>query len=272
VSRTDTIKKTIIVATVLSLVCAVVVSMAAVLLRPLQEQNQLADIRRNILAVAGMLEAGKSVEEQFSQIDTKVINLDTGAYTDEVDPQNYDQLAASRDPATSNRLSNGEDIAGLSRREDYAKVYQVKDEDGQLQTVILPIRGYGLWGTLYGFIALDADTFEVVGLGFYEHQETPGLGGEVDNPRWKEQWEGKRIYGNDLNTVAIRLVKGRVQPQAPNADYQVEGLSGATLTTRGVQNMLNFWMGEQGYATFLRNLSLRNIEQVKRNEDQRTPL
>lgn len=253
-SKSGTIRKTIIVATVLSLVCAVVVSGAAVLLRPYQEQNRLADIRRNILSVGGMLDEGESVEEQFEKVTARVVNLETGTFTDEVDPDEYDQLAASRDPETSNKLTEEQDIASLSRREKYAKVYLVEDEDGQLETIILPIRGYGLWGTLFGFIALEGQSYEVEGLGFYEHKETPGLGGEVDNPRWKEQWEGKRIYGNDLDQVEIRLVKGEIQPGAPDADYRVQGLSGATLTTRGVQNMLEFWMGEQGYAQFLRNL------------------
>jgi Na+-transporting NADH:ubiquinone oxidoreductase subunit C len=254
VSRKETIKKTFIVAIVLSLVCAVVVSSAAVLLRPMQEQNRQQDIQRNILEIAGMLEQGKSLEEQFERVETRVINLETGTFTDAVDPDNYDQLAAARDPEMSNKVAKEADIASISRREKYAKIYMVPDEEGNLKTVILPIRGYGLWGTLYGFIALEAQTYEVVGLGFYQHQETPGLGGEVDNPRWKEQWEGKRIYGNDLNDVEVSLVKGDVQPTDPDADYKIQGLTGATLTTRGIQRMLEYWMGEEGYAKFLRNL------------------
>lgn len=253
-SRKETVKHTFIVATVLCLVCAVVVSAAAVLLRPMQQANQLADIRSNILSVAGMLEPGRDINEQFEKVDTRVINLDTGTYTDAVDPQHYDQPAAARNPQTSNQLSRQEDIAGISRREQYGKVYLVDDEAGELETLILPIRGYGLWGTLFGFIALEAETYEVVGLGFYEHKETPGLGGEVDNPRWKEQWEGKQLYKNEIDELELRLVKGEVLPSDPDADYRVQGLTGATLTTRGVQNMLEFWMGEQGYAKFLRNL------------------
>ncbi|MCW8194059.1 Na(+)-translocating NADH-quinone reductase subunit C [Proteobacteria bacterium 005FR1] len=252
-SSNDTIKKTFIVATVLCLVCAVVVSTAAVVLRPIQEQNRQADIQRNILDIAGLLEEGPSVQEQFEQVETRVINLETGTYTDEVDPDDYDQLAAARNPEVSNQLTEEQDLASISRREKYGKVYQVS-ENGELKTIILPIRGYGLWGTLFGFIALEAQTYDVVGLGFYEHKETPGLGGEVDNPRWREQWEGKRIYGNDLDDVEISLVKGEIQPSDPDADYKVQGLTGATLTTRGVQYMLDFWMGEQGYAKFLRNL------------------
>lgn len=253
-SRNDTIKKTFIVATVLCLVCAVVVSSAAVLLRPLQEQNRQEDIQRNILDIAGLLEPGEDIQEQFEQVESRVINFETGTFTDEVDPDNYDQLAAARNPEMSNKIPEDTDIASISRQEKYGKVYLVEGEQGELETIVLPIRGYGLWGTLYGFIALEAQTYEVVGLGFYQHQETPGLGGEVDNPRWKEQWEGKRIYGNDLDEVEVSVVKGEIQPSDPDADYKIQGLTGATLTSRGIQYMLDYWMGEQGYAKFLRNL------------------
>lgn len=252
-SRSDTIRKTFIVAIVLSLVCAVVVSTAAVLLRPLQEQNREADIQRNILDIAGLFKEGENVQEQFEHVETRMINFETGTYTDEVDPDDYDQLAAARDPQTSNQVARNEDIASISRQEKYGKVYEVREND-QLQTIILPIRGYGLWGTLYGFIALEAETFDVVGLGFYEHKETPGLGGEVDNPRWKQQWTGKRIYSDNLDSVDITVVKGEVDQSDPEKDYKVQGLTGATLTARGVQNMLDYWMGDKGYAEFLRNL------------------
>lgn len=253
-SNKDTMKQTFIVATVLCLVCAVVVSTAAVVLRPYQEQNRLADIRRNILSVAGMLEEGKSVQEQFEQVTTRVVDLETGTYTDAIDPQTYNELDAARDQQLSRNLSDSEDLPRISRRENYARVYTVENEQGQLGTIILPVRGYGLWGTLYGFLALEADSYEVIGLGFYEHKETPGLGGEVDNPRWKEQWEGKQIYGDAVGEIDLRVVKGEVNPEDPNSQYRVQGLSGATLTSRGVQRMLEFWMGELGYAKFLRNL------------------
>ncbi|MGQ9424626.1 Na(+)-translocating NADH-quinone reductase subunit C [Gilvimarinus sp. F26214L] len=253
-SSNDTIKKTFTVATILCLVCAVVVSTAAVMLKPYQEQNRRADIQRNILSIAGMLEEDRSVQEQFEAVNTRVVDLESGTYTDAVDPTEYDELTASRDPEMSTPLTDDEDIASINRQEKYARVYEVPGSGGEPTTIILPIRGYGLWGTLFGFIALEAENYEVIGLGFYQHQETPGLGGEVDNPRWKEQWEGKRVYEQEPGQVDIQLVKGEVEPDNPNAQYQVQGLSGATLTTRGVQNMLNFWMGEQGYAKFLRNL------------------
>ena len=252
-SSNDGIKKTLIVAFSLCIVCSVIVSTAAVLLKPAQEINKTLDRKRNILAAAGMLEEGKSVDEQFSKISTRVVDLRTGKFTDEVDPSEYDQLAAASTPSTSTDLSKEEDIAGLGRRENFSQVYLVEDTQGDISKIILPVRGAGLWSTLYGFIALEADANTVAGLGFYEHGETPGLGGEVDNPRWKAHWPGKQVYRD--GDVSIGLIKGSVDPSAPNADWQIDGLAGATLTARGVTNLVQFWLGANGFQPFLNNLN-----------------
>jgi Na+-transporting NADH:ubiquinone oxidoreductase subunit C len=250
VANNDTIKKTVIVALALCIVCSLVVSTAAVLLKPAQEVNKSLDRKRNILAAAGLLEAGVSVEEQFKQVQPRLVDLDSGTFIDEP-PAQYDPNQAARDPDTSIKLDRKADIAGLGRRENIAEVYLIQ-RDGKLDKVILPVRGYGLWSTLYGFLALDSDLNTVVGLGFYEHAETPGLGGEVDNPRWKAQWPGKKIYED--GEVAIELLKGTVDPKSPDAEHQVDGLAGATLTSRGVTHLMQFWLGDMGYKTFLNNL------------------
>jgi Na+-transporting NADH:ubiquinone oxidoreductase subunit C len=253
VANNDTIQKTVTVTLLLCLVCSIVVSSAAVLLKPLQIANQALDAKRNVLAVAGLMEPGQSVEDLFAaRVTTRVVDLNTGEFTDAVDPAAYDQRRAARDSQLSRRLSRDDDLARINRREDYSVVYLV-EEEGRLQTVILPVRGFGLWSTLHGFLALQADGRTVQGLGFYEHGETPGLGGEVDNPQWRAQWTGKQVFDVD-GEVVIQVLKGRVDPQSPKARYQVDGLSGATLTTRGVQNLLHFWLGEQGYGPFLDRL------------------
>ena len=251
-SSNDSIKKTLIVAFSLCIVCSVVVSTAAVMLKPAQEVNKTLDRKRNILAAAGMLEADRSVDEQFSQITTRVVDLRTGRFTAEVDAEKYDQRKAAKDPAGSDALTDEQDKAKISRREHFALVYLVEDAQGGIDKIILPIRGYGLWSTLYGFIALEADGNTVAGLGFYEHGETPGLGGEVDNPRWKSVWPGKEVYKDD--EVAIALIKGAVDTSSANAPWQVDGLAGATLTARGVTNLVQFWLGEDGFEPFLTNL------------------
>jgi Na+-transporting NADH:ubiquinone oxidoreductase subunit C len=252
VSSNDSTSKTLIVAFSLCIVCSIVVSAAAVLLKPAQEANKILDLKRNVLAAAGMYDDSVSVDEQFAQISIRIVDLRTGKFTDEVNAEDYDQRKAAKDPAASDALTSAQDLAKVARREHYAVVYLVEDAGGDIDKIILPIHGYGLWSTLYGFIALESDGDTVAGLGFYEHGETPGLGGEVDNPRWKASWPGKKVYRD--GEVAIGLIKGAVDPAGPNATWQIDGLAGATLTARGVTNLVRFWLGENGFEPFLNNL------------------
>lgn len=251
----ESIKKTITVTLLLCIVCSVVVSTAAVLLRPTQDVNKALDFKRNVLAAAGLLDKTDkdSVESVFTErVSVQVVDLATGKYTDAVDPDNYDQRKASKDSSRSKRLTASEDIANISRREEYALVYLIEGDAG-LETLVLPVRGYGLWSTLYGFLALDADLNTVRGLGFYEHGETPGLGGEVDNPSWIAQWQGKSAYDSNGN-VELTVIKGKVDPNSSEAGHQIDGLSGATLTSRGVANLIHFWLGDNGYKPYLTNM------------------
>jgi len=250
VSSHDSIFRIVAVAFSLCIVCSVVVSTAAVVLKPAQEANQALDRKRNILAAAGMLEEGKSVEELFQRIDERFVDLRSGEFTD-APAEGYDQRAASKDPARSVDLGDA-DIAKIGRRAHFARVYLVRDATGAVDKVILPVHGYGLWSTLYGFVALEGDANTIAGIGFYEHGETPGLGGEVDNPRWQGQWPGKQVYRD--GEVAIALAKGSVDRSQPNADWRVDGLAGATITSRGVTNLVQFWLGESGFGPFLDNL------------------
>ncbi len=246
----DSIKKTIIVALSLCVVCSVFVSTAAVGLKGVQQTNKKLDLQRNVLLAAGLVKPGEAdkatVNAMFKQIEVRVVDLDTGEFT-ETDPATFDQRKASKDPAQSKVLKN--DPASIKRLEKQAKVYLVRKE-GKLESIILPIRGYGLWSTLYGFLALAPDANTVIGLGFYEHAETPGLGGEVDNPRWKGLWPGKEIFG-DSGEVAIEVMKGAVDPSRPGAEHQIDGLAGATLTSVGVSNLVRFWVGDAGFGPFL---------------------
>ncbi len=252
-ANNDTIKKTLIVAVSLCIVCSLVVSTAAVLLKPAQIANQEQDRMRNILAAAGLLQPGVSVQQQFDErVETRMVDLRTGRFTDEVSlDQGFDPLRSTRDPSMSMRLDRREDIAGIQSREHFRDVYLVR-RDGELDRVILPVRGYGLWSTMHGFLALESDLNTVVGITFFEHGETPGLGGEIDNPRWKRLWEGKQVFRD--GEVELTVVKGSVDPDSPMAEHRVDGLSGATLTSRGVANMIAFWLGDKGYKPFLNNL------------------
>jgi Na+-transporting NADH:ubiquinone oxidoreductase subunit C len=250
VANNDSTQRTLLVAVVLCIVCALVVASAAVMLKPAQVANKALDRKANILAAAGLLVPGESIETQFEQVTTKIVDLRTGKFTDDIPVKGFEQSKVAKDTDTSIALGD-DDLAKIKRREDYAMVYLIGKE-GHFDKVILPVRGYGLWSTLYGFLALENDFNTVAGLGFYEHGETPGLGGEVDNPKWKALWPGKEIY--DDGEVAIQLVKGNVDASTPGAVNKVDALSGATLTSRGVSNLLRFWMGELGYEKFLSNL------------------
>lgn len=247
----ESIGKILQVAFTLCIVCSVVVPTAAVVLKPAQEANRSLDRRRNILEAAGMLRPGVSVDQQFSVIEERFVDLRSGRFTDAVSA-GYDQRAAAREPGASRAVPGPEDRAKIGRQAHIAQIYLVRGAGGAYEKIILPVHGYGLWSTLYGFLALEADANTVAGLGFYEHKETPGLGGEVDNPRWKALWPGKQVYRD--GAVALRLLKGAVDPASAQAAWQVDGLSGATLTSRGVTNLIAYWLGDEGFAPFLTNL------------------
>ena len=252
-SNNESVQKTITVALVLCLVCAVFVSSAAVILRPAQAVNEKANMQMNILQAAGLYDPQQSIQKQFQIVTTRLVNLETGEFVEGMDAERYNQRKASKDPSMNRVLSGEADIASIKRQAKIAKIYLIENGD-QIEKIILPIHGYGLWSTLYGFMALEGDGNTVAGLGFYEHAETPGLGGEVDNPNWKGQWTGKQVYNGDA--VALRLVKGG----ADRSDiYGVDALSGATLTSRGVDNLLKFWMSEAGFKPFLDNLKQGRI-------------
>ena len=255
-SQKESTVRTLTVALLVCLVCSVFVAGAAIALKPTQVENRLLDKQRSILAIAGLGEPGMSsakVKEVFdSTITAKLVDLRTGKFSDAFDPLTFDPLKAAKDPKLSTVLKGSEDLAGIKRQEHYSTVYLV-EKDGQVQTLILPVRGYGLWSTLYGFIAVKGDLNTVVGMGFYQHGETPGLGGEVDNPKWKGQWPGKTLF-DENGKLAVKVVKGGVDPQSPQAAHQVDALAGATLTSNGVSHLLQFWLGQNGFGPFIANL------------------
>ncbi len=253
-ANNDTISKTLKVSVALCVVCAVFVSAAAVALKPQQLANKALDRKTNILAAANISDPNKTVDELYdANVVAKVLDVTTGAWADDVDPATYDEVKAAKDPAQAVALSGDKDLAGIKQHARYKTVYMVMNGEN-IETLILPIHGKGLWSTLYGFMALEGDFNTIVGLGFYAHAETPGLGGEVDNPNWKSQWPGKKVYGESFDNAAIGLIKGKVDPNGKNAAHQIDGLAGATLTANGVTNLVKFWLGENGYAPFLAKL------------------
>ncbi len=255
----DTKAYALLVAFVLCLVCSIFVTVAAISLRPTQQAAKLDDKRKNILRVVGLWEPGVNIDAAFQQFTPKLIDLETGAIVEEgPNPATYDQYKAAKDPAQGGAVIAGEDdLAKIKYKPKYATVYFLYNEDGSPKTVILPINGYGLWSTLYGFLAVEADGNTVVGINFYQHAETPGLGGEVDNPKWKSQWPGKKIY-NANGESALQLVKGGASTEGEKAQHQVDALAGATLTSDGVSNLVRYWTSAQGFKPFLDRLAAQS--------------
>lgn len=250
----DSGKKTIFMAVAVCLVCSVAVASAAIGLRPLQAANQEADRIRNIVEVAGVVKPGQSAADAFREsVEATLIRLEDGTESDTVPVATFDIEKATKDPALSRALPKTEDLANIKRKPEYMPVYIVRDQSGGIERLILPVHGAGLWSTLYGFLALEGDLNTVSGLKFYQHAETPGLGGEVDNPNWRAIWNGKMIY-NDAGQPSIQLVKGNVDHSAPGNQNHIDSLAGATLTARGVENLINFWLGDAGYGPLIKRL------------------
>ncbi len=251
----DSPPRTLAVALVVSLVAAVLVSGAAVLFRPQYELNQELNRQRNILAAADLLSPDDTVETLFAQIEPRVVDLETGTYAPDIDADDLIGVgaAAAREPGMP--VPADLDIAFIKTRPRYAVVYLIADA-GVLRGIVLPVYGYGLWSTMYGYLALEADANTVIGLRFYEHTETPGLGAEIDDASWQTQWRGKKIYAESGEPL-IEVVKGRLSPEAaadPRAVYQVDGITGATMTGRGITNLLRYWLGESGFGPYLERL------------------
>lgn len=237
------------VAAALSVCCSVLVTFSVVLLKDRQEVNQLIFKRANVLSAAGIKVENTQVNDTFERmIEVRYVDLQQGSYVEAPAPD-FDSVLAAKDPQYKQVIAAEEDVARIKRRSRITEMY-LFSEEGQLKSVILPVRGKGLWSTMIGFLALNPQNLEVQGLTFYAHGETPGLGGEIDNEKWKMQWVGKKIYDED-GAVKLKVLKGMVPADDPLKDYHVDGLSGATLTSDGVSKMVAYWLGKQGYYDFL---------------------
>ena len=253
------------------LVCAVVVSFSAVGLKDMQDENKRIDRQKKVLVVAGLLEEGATatpaeISSLFQKrIKAVMVDLKTGQIDAEATKNvaDYDQIKASKDPALS--ASVDKNLAGVPRVPKHAVVFLVSktdlEEGAEVQDpdqYILPVEGKGLWSTLYGYVSLAKDLNEIKGLTFYQHAETPGLGGEVDNPSWKAKWPGRKAYSAD-GKIAIKVKKGTAGTPADDP-HQVDGLSGATITSNGVTYLLKFWLGENGFGPYIKNLKGAGVQ------------
>ena len=263
----NTVSGTLIVAVGLCLICSLLVSGGAVLLRPRIEANKQLKMQRNVLVAAGLFHEETNTDADipslFESVQTVLVNLpgrtgsgaldvedaNAGQLNGDLSVDSYDPRKAAKIPEQSVAIPADLDEAGIRRREQVAAAYIVKADDGSVSQIVLPVYGKGLWSTLYGVLALDAEDpgdMPVTGITFYEHAETPGLGGEVDNPKWKAQWAGKEILG-DGGQPNLEVTK----PGQATAENEVDGMSGATITSNGVEGLVNYWLGPDGFGPFL---------------------
>lgn len=254
-SQRSSVGYTLGFAAIVCVVCAVLVSTAAVTLRDRQQANAELDRKRNVLMAAGLVGADESVdraevERRFASFEVVAIDLESGTVADDLDVATYNQRRAQADPALSRSVARND--AQITRVPNRVLAYRKLGTSGGVDLLVLPIEGKGLWSTMYGFLALGPDLSTVRGLTFYQHGETPGLGGEVDNPRWKALWPDREVF-DDTGDVALEVIRGSAGPAATDP-HRVDGLSGATITSRGVSAMIRFWMGPEGYGPYLQRL------------------
>jgi Na+-transporting NADH:ubiquinone oxidoreductase subunit C len=251
----DSPAKTVLVVLVVSLVCSIVVAGTAVVLRPLQVANKERERQlRGIWAIVESLPDYASGRKTavFEDLEVRLVDLNSGAYDPSTDPRGYDQAAAARDPDLSVEIPPDLDLAGIKRRAKRAAIYLLGEED-DLELVVLPVHGKGYASTLYGYLALTGDTRTVAGLRFYEHAETPGLGALIESPAWRDLWPGKSVW-DPAGAPRLGVADGPVDPGSPEAGYLVDGLTGATRTSRGVDGLLRYWLGDHGFGPYLRKL------------------
>ena len=242
------------VAFLVALTSAILVSASSVMLKPLQEANLEAERAARMEAMLDTLPGMRDVLAEIGAeaLETRMVDLATGSFTTDVTPDAFDLAAATSDPELSVAIPPDEDIAGLGRRANFAPVHLL-ERDGELLVVVLPVSGKGYQSTIRAMVALNADLETISALTITEQAETPGLGARVEDPDWLSLWPGKEI-ADDTGRIVISVVRGEA-----TGPHEVDGISGATMTSNGVGNMLRFWLGEQGFGPFLDRLRTEGL-------------
>ncbi|QDT16708.1 NADH:ubiquinone reductase (Na(+)-transporting) subunit C [Alienimonas californiensis] len=268
----DSLANVLTVSVLLCLVCSAVVSVAAVSLRDLQNENEKLAKQRNRLIAAGLIEvdaSNEAVDEVYAaRIREQWIDLSDGEPTLAPEPgtKAFDFEAAADDEDFSAPIPSGYGVPG--RRPNVAPVYQVLSEDGStVEKVVLPVSGKGLWSTLRAYLALDVnfdedvprDRFPIAGVTFYEQAETAGLGAEVENPIWQEDWQGQFAFDEEWSPQ-FEVAKVPAAEGTDAAAYQVDALAGATITGNGVEAMVNYWLSEDAFGAYLRKVTPEFLE------------
>ena len=250
----DSVVGTFVIITGFCLVCSVLVSSAVVALSPFQEAAVATDRQVKILNVAGIDVASNKVAQTYqARIEAKLLNVDSGKFVSDssLDADSFNFQSLAKDPAYNEQIPAEIDSAKIRVRTKLMPVFIAKDESGAVERYILPFYGQGLWSTMYGYIAVAPDGNTIKGITFYSHGETPGLGGEIDNPRWQAFWLDKKIFRED-GSRGLHITK-TPDHQGAGKDYDIDTISGATLTARGVDNAALYWLNV-AYKPFFDNI------------------
>jgi Na+-transporting NADH:ubiquinone oxidoreductase subunit C len=233
---------TFIFISIVTIICAGLLSSAAYYLKDKQQTNVEVDMKKNILKAVKLLESNKISQEEILDSYNKniesfavnnlgeIIDLSEGILVEDIDPEKEDTK-----PEAERRFP----------------VY-VKKSGTDVSAYCIPIIGKGLWSTMYGYLALEPDLSTILGITFYKQAETPGLGSEVEAESFQNKFIGKQIWGEEDNLVAVKILKLKPSPNSPNIIHEVAGISGATKTSDGVMNLLLKDLTK--YETYFRNL------------------
>ncbi|GAA5194865.1 NADH:ubiquinone reductase (Na(+)-transporting) subunit C [Ferrimonas gelatinilytica] len=250
----DSVPGTFLFIACLCIFCSLMITGTAAGLKERAKAKELARMKHSVLMAAGFGDhRGGDIDGLFERrIQPQIINLDRGEVNGEIDPMTFDPNMAAANPQTSSKPKK--DSARIGRRADQGRAFTILDEAGNFDGVVLPFHGKGLWSVIFGYIALEEDLSTIRGLYVYEHGETPGIGDFLDDPAWQSQWQGKQLY-NDSGKVVISVVRGGAKP---GDLYGVDGISGATMSGRGVERAVQFWVGNEGFGPYLQQLSEMN--------------
>lgn len=224
--------------------CVVVSAVLAFLynaLKPTQDAAAEFDRQKNVMIAAGLCSASdersRAELEKLYQERVREFVVDTvtnkAVTAEEVAKllEGKKDLTLAKQAELLNKQAEKADKKHASR----FRVLATTSTGDKVESYVLPISGKGLWSTLYGYLALEADKNTVRGITFYKHGETPGLGGEVENPKWTAQWQGKTIHDAAGKLTSVTVKKGKIDPAVANEkQHFVDGLSGATITSNGV--------------------------------------
>ncbi len=246
--------KAVIVVTATAFLCSVLVTVAAVTLQPIQRAYQDLERNRAIVAISGLTDRASELSDReivslFQVLEARIVDLDIGEFDERFNPDTFDTWKSASDPALSTAIQAQQDLAKLTRRSRLVTVYLVKDGT-DLKRMLLPIYGQGMWSTLYGFLALEPDLNTIADITFYEQAETAGIGDKILMPDWQASWRGRKLY-DENGTLRLGLGEGAVESTTLAAVYEVDAISGATITVDAVTNLVRYWFGPHGFAPFL---------------------